>query len=152
MQETSVWSLVRKICWRRKRQPVPVFLPGESHGQRNLVGYSSWGRKESDMTDQLSTHAPLHFLLLPWLVLLYFICWFSLISPTARPLERSTTHCFFSSYLPSRTWWYNPVSTLWWPAKCWWLSNLYLQLGHPHSLGVLPIPSQMPSWYCHLLP
>ena len=28
----------------------PVFLPGESHGQRSLVGYSLWGREESDMT------------------------------------------------------------------------------------------------------
>ena len=35
--------------------PTPVFLPGESHGQRNLVGYSPWGSKESDMTEQLST-------------------------------------------------------------------------------------------------
>ena len=31
--------------WRRKWQPTPVFLPGESHGQRNLAGYSPWGRK-----------------------------------------------------------------------------------------------------------
>ena len=30
-----------------KWQPTPVFLPGESHGQRSLVGYSPWGRKES---------------------------------------------------------------------------------------------------------
>ena len=30
----------------------PIFLPGESHGQRNLVGYSPWGRKESDTTDR----------------------------------------------------------------------------------------------------
>ena len=39
---------------RRKRQPTPVFLPGESHGQRSLVGYSPRGRKESDMTEQLN--------------------------------------------------------------------------------------------------
>ena len=32
-------------------QPTPVFLPGESHGQRSLVGYSPWGRKESGMTE-----------------------------------------------------------------------------------------------------
>ena len=32
-----------------------VFLPGESHGQRSLVGYNPWGRKESDRTKQLST-------------------------------------------------------------------------------------------------
>ena len=41
---------VEKSPWRRKRQPTPVFLPGKSHGQRNLAGYSPWGRKESDMT------------------------------------------------------------------------------------------------------
>ena len=40
-----------KIPRRRKWQPTPVFLPGESHGQRNLVGYSPWGRKESDITE-----------------------------------------------------------------------------------------------------
>ena len=39
--------------WRRKRQPSPVFLPGESHGWRNLVGYSTWGHKESDTTERL---------------------------------------------------------------------------------------------------
>ena len=33
--------------------PLPVFLPGESHGWRSLVGYSPWGRKESDTTEQL---------------------------------------------------------------------------------------------------
>ena len=37
---------VGKIPWRRKWQPTPVFLPGEFHGQRNLVGYSAWGRQE----------------------------------------------------------------------------------------------------------
>jgi len=44
---------VRKIPWRRKWQPTPVFLPGEFHGQRNLVGYSPWGLKESDTTEQV---------------------------------------------------------------------------------------------------
>ena len=34
-----------------KWQPTPVFLPGEFHGQRSLVGYSPWGLKESDMTE-----------------------------------------------------------------------------------------------------
>ena len=41
---------VGKIPWRRKWQPIPVFLPEKSHGQRSLAGYSPWGRKESDMT------------------------------------------------------------------------------------------------------
>ena len=38
-------------------QPIPVFLPGEFHGQRSLAGYSPWGHKESDMTEA-TEHAP----------------------------------------------------------------------------------------------
>ena len=44
-------SWVGKIPWRRKWQPTPVFLPGESHRQRSLAGYSLWGCKESDTTE-----------------------------------------------------------------------------------------------------
>ena len=40
--------------WRRKWQPIPVFLPGEFHEQRSLAGYSPWGRKEMDTTKRLS--------------------------------------------------------------------------------------------------
>ena len=43
----------RMMCWRRKWQPTPVFLPGKSHGQRSLVGYSPWGCKELDTTERL---------------------------------------------------------------------------------------------------
>ena len=42
---------VGKIPWRRGWQPTPVFLPGESHGQRSLAGYSPWDHKESDTTE-----------------------------------------------------------------------------------------------------
>ena len=51
----------RKIPWRRKWPPIPVFLPGKSHGQRSLVGYSSWGHSELDTTERLSMHT--YFLL-----------------------------------------------------------------------------------------
>ena len=44
---------VGKIPWRRKWQPTPVFLPGKSHGQRSLAGYSPWTLKESDTTEKL---------------------------------------------------------------------------------------------------
>ena len=40
-----------KIPRRRAWQPTPEFLPGESHGQRSLVGYSPWGRRESDTAE-----------------------------------------------------------------------------------------------------
>ena len=43
VHETRVPSLGGKIPWRRKWQPTPAFLPGESHGQKNLAGYSPWG-------------------------------------------------------------------------------------------------------------
>ena len=43
-----------RFPWRRKWQPTPVFLPGKSHGQRSLVGYSPWGHKELDTTEQLN--------------------------------------------------------------------------------------------------
>ena len=46
---------LRKIPWRRAGQLTPVFLPGESHGQRSLAGYSPWGCKESDTTERLSS-------------------------------------------------------------------------------------------------
>ena len=45
---------VRKMSWRRKWQPAPVFLPGEFQGQRSLVGYSPWCRKELDTTEHTS--------------------------------------------------------------------------------------------------
>ena len=44
----------RKIPWRREWQPTQIFLPGEFHGQRSLVGHSLWSPKESDMTEQLT--------------------------------------------------------------------------------------------------
>ena len=52
---------VRKIPWRREGQHTPVFLPGEFQGQRSLVGYSPWGHKESDMTEQLIQQATQHY-------------------------------------------------------------------------------------------
>ena len=51
---------VRKIPWRRKWQPTPVCLPGKSHGQRELVGYSPRGYKESDMTAHARAHTHTH--------------------------------------------------------------------------------------------
>lgn len=53
----SLW--VRKIPWRRKWQPTPIFLPGKSHGQRSLAGYSAWGRKSRTwLSDSTTTKPP----------------------------------------------------------------------------------------------
>ena len=51
-----------RFPWRRAQQHIPVFLPGEFHGQRSLVGYSPWGRKELDTMEQL-------------ILLLLLFCW-----------------------------------------------------------------------------
>ena len=47
-------------CWSKKQQHTPVFLPGKSHGQRSLTGYSLWGHKELDTAEQLSNRACTH--------------------------------------------------------------------------------------------
>ena len=53
---------VGKIRWSRKWQPTLVFLSGKLHEQRSLAGYSSWGCKESDMTEhaRARTHTHTH--------------------------------------------------------------------------------------------
>ena len=57
VQGTWVWPLSQEIPLEKEMQPTPAFLPGESHVQRSLAGYSPWGCKELAMTEQLSTTA-----------------------------------------------------------------------------------------------
>ena len=47
---------VRKIHWRRKWQPTPLFLPGEFPGQRRLAGYIQWDHKKLDTTERLTAY------------------------------------------------------------------------------------------------
>ena len=51
MQGTWVQSRFGKISWRRECLPIPIFLPGEFHGQKSLVSYSPWDYEESDTTE-----------------------------------------------------------------------------------------------------
>ena len=53
MQETWVQSLDQEDHLKKGTDPTPALLPGKSHGQRSLIGYSPWSRKESDTTEQL---------------------------------------------------------------------------------------------------
>ena len=69
---SAIW--VGKSPWRRKWQPTPVFLPGKSHGQRNLEGYSPWGCKDSDTIEHTDTH--IHSLSLFFFFSLFFGCCF----------------------------------------------------------------------------
>ena len=95
---------VGKISWGRAWQPIPGFLPGESHGQRSLVGYSPWGCKESDMTESLSMHtgAPgtgerLFFL--------FFCLPFPSCSSDLSPVSLSLTEISLERNNPSKNYW-----------------------------------------------
>ena len=55
-QKTQVQSQGQENPLEGKWQFTPVFLPGKSHGQSNLVVYSPWGHKESDMTKYTSIY------------------------------------------------------------------------------------------------
>ena len=55
------YTLGTPAPWRREWQPTAVFLPGKFHGQRSLVGYSAWDRKELDTTEQLTPLDPASF-------------------------------------------------------------------------------------------
>ena len=99
---TGCIYLHMSIPWRREWQPIPVFLPGESHEQRSLVGYSPWVHKESDMTE--------------WLILysVQFSC--SVVSNSLWPRESQNTRPPCPSPTPrvhsdSRPWsqWCNPA-------------------------------------------
>ena len=57
---------VGKIPWRKKWQSTPVSLPGKSHGQRSLGGYSPWDQKDLDKTEQLAFSLSLRIYHYPW--------------------------------------------------------------------------------------
>ena len=71
MRETWVPSLGGEDPWRRAWQPTPVFWPGESHGQKSLVGSSPWGHPESDATERLSTAHSILSIYLPLILILF---------------------------------------------------------------------------------
>ena len=77
MRETGFDPWVGKIPWRRDRLATPAFLPGESHGQKSLAGYSPWGCKDSDMTERLThTHFMNHIYVRMLPYKLYVDCYF----------------------------------------------------------------------------
>ena len=92
------WS--KLFIWTRKWQPTPVFLPGKSHGQRNLTGYSPWGHKESDTTVWLTQQfilivkCYLYALMTSW-----WLPWWLIFNPdffNSRSIFLSTRHLHLS--------------------------------------------------------
>ena len=86
--EFNLW--VRKIPWRRAWQPSPVFLPGESQGQRNLVGYSPGGRTEGASHNLACHHTPLHTLACPPMPL-HTLTWTHMLFMPSHVLTHSRT-------------------------------------------------------------
>ena len=127
--------------WRRKWQPTPVFLPGESHGRRSLVDYSPWGHKEWDTTERL------HF------TLDYF--WFltglqGLCLPIFKTEERAQSqqqrHQWFHKWgiLPVWRKVLEPHSTMYcgWQGKTWWQTSL-LVAGASEDVGRSVVPDSL---------
>ena len=82
---------VGKIPWRRKWQPTPVFLPGESHGQRSLTGYNPWGHKNWTQLKRPMTQTHMsHFLIKVQVVISSFNSY--LCKLFVKRLNRSTGH------------------------------------------------------------
>ena len=99
---------VRKIPWRRKWQPTPVFLPGKFHEPRRLVGYSPWGHKESDMTEQLHFH--------------FSRLWFSAKSTHSELLSAAAIHGPEEKEDTKRRWLVGP--SIWWRCSVFCISCL----------------------------
>ena len=80
VQETWVWSLGQEDLLEKEMQPTPVFLPGESHRRRSMVGYSPWGHKESTWLSDFASPTVLILTMLIFFLLLSLTC------PSASPV------------------------------------------------------------------
>ena len=80
---------VGEIPCRRAWQPTPLFLPGESHGQRKLMGYSPQGRKEPD-TDEVTQHARLHTDIYYPVTIFFQVCFCRSFPYLVFPAQRSS--------------------------------------------------------------
>ena len=125
MQETWVRSLGWEDPQRREWLSTPVFLPGESHGQRSLASYSQWGHKESDTTEWLTDTlvglvggAPVLRLPLWWTTFLSGTCfhscgswWVSEIAPIFGPSDPRASSVSHSCWSLGAYWALNPTYT-----------------------------------------
>ena len=105
--ETRVEPWVRSIPWKRKWQPTPVFLPGESHGRRSLAGYSPWGCRVKLLCSLIHSYSCQlgHFLLSPLFHLLsslplspFFPSFLFYLPPLFKPFNSCVviTFCAFN--------------------------------------------------------
>ena len=91
---------VKKIPWRRKWQPTPIFLPGISHGQRSLAGYSPQGCKKLDTTQQLNKNKNKPYRSSFVCYLLLFPCCFQYSFFNFSHFDYNVSWCVFLSVNP----------------------------------------------------
>ena len=92
-------SCMGKIPWRRRWPPTPVFLPGEFHGQRSLTGYSPWGRKEWDKTEQLTHfHSNKNLMLVEFIKKLLVVCSYGECSVYKHIFIIYLLHCLYLEF------------------------------------------------------
>ena len=92
----------------REWQPIPVLLPGEPHGGRSLVGYSPWGRRESDTTERLHFHFSPVDHILSELSTMIRLSWLALhtVAHSYIELDKAVVH---ATRLVSFLWWWFSV-------------------------------------------
>ena len=93
--------LIRKVYWRSKWQTTQVFLPGISHGQRSLVGYTVLGVTVSDTTEPLSMYTLIRKV--GFGMVMYVMKFFSLELLSFRKMTQIHTTAFFAVTNPSRS-------------------------------------------------
>ena len=146
---------VRKMPQRRAWQPTPVFLPGESHGERSLEGYSPWGHKESDVTEATNTS-----LLTNYTILFYFQLIFigvqlvySVVFVSAVQQSELVIHIHISALqilFPYRSLQSTDQSSQCYTVGSYWLSILYIVVGEgngtPLQYSCLENPMDGGTW------
>ena len=103
MQETLVQSLGQEDPLEKEMATIPVFWPGKSHGQRSLLGYSPWGRKELDMSEQLNNSKILMKLIFNLLIkynqhywnYFAFLLYFIPLLPQTQPIKSLSWILFY---------------------------------------------------------
>ena len=123
---------VGKISWRRKWQPTPVFLPGESHGRRSLVGHSPWGCKGSDRTEWLHTHRAFHLVFHRYFFLYYSSDSFFKYNFSSLNLSLAGSNLYWSPSVDFQT-----LSTIFFSILKVLLSSFSNLFGHNFNLLVL---------------
>ena len=144
MQETWVWSLGWEDPWRREWLHTPVCLPGEFHGQRSLMGYSPWGRRESDVTEHAHKNC---YYLKKWTIIFKNVCFFICHFLLSR-------YCYFCPYLFTGT--LQLLSRIWFFVTPWTTAHqASLSITNSQSLlKLMSIELVMPSnhlIFCHPL-